>query len=226
MVRVAELASTLCLAMLRTFLPPLCLSCGRVLEVSERWLCTRCLDEIMGVSQVRTRLIQARCSCPIVLRFPLPYTPVVARLIMAMKYNGKPGVSALLAPLVAGVIGDIVCDQTAIVPVPLHHSRKRERGYNQSEILAQKIGNLVGLPVITKALKRRKNTVSQTKLSPTQRKKNVIGAFSLCDSSRLERKRVLVVDDVATSGATIGEVARTLVEAGAREVMACVVASS
>lgn len=106
-----------------------------------------------------------------------------------------------------------------IIPVPLHLSRKRERGYNQSKILAEEISKTVSVPVTKKVLIRKKKTKDQTHLSPEERERNVRGAFVVRANSVLQGKKVILVDDVMTTGATLKECARVIKEAGAREVV-------
>jgi len=106
-----------------------------------------------------------------------------------------------------------------IMPVPLHLSRKRERGYNQSRILAEEISKTVSVPLLEKVLIRKKKTKDQTHLSPEERERNVRGAFVARADSTLRGKKVILVDDVMTTGATLKECARVLKQAGAREVI-------
>ena len=108
-----------------------------------------------------------------------------------------------------------------ILPVPLHLDRLRWRGFNQSLLLAQAIGKSYQISVAPFLLTRTRPTLPQTQLTESERKSNVRGAF--CVSAKngqnsLKRKRVLVVDDVYTSGATVEECARVLYKSGAREV--------
>lgn len=104
-----------------------------------------------------------------------------------------------------------------IVPVPLHHSRERARGFNQAELLAARLG----LPIEKKLLGRRKNTPSQTGLSRNERKRNLAGAF---EARGDVHGKVIVVDDVYTTGSTMNEIARTLKRAGAERVEVLTVA--
>jgi len=102
-----------------------------------------------------------------------------------------------------------------LVPVPLHQKRLRERGYNQSRLLAQELGKLINLPVVNDCLIRQKHTPAQTRASTVdERRSNVVDAF-VCHNHRLKDKRVLLIDDVATSGATLDACAAALKSAGA-----------
>ena len=97
-----------------------------------------------------------------------------------------------------------------IVPVPLTWNRCRKRGYNQSALLAKTIGRAIGCPVVYNSLKRRNTTKSQVGLGKKHRHQNVRNAFHISRQECFENKRILLVDDVVTTGATITECAKTL----------------
>jgi len=104
-----------------------------------------------------------------------------------------------------------------VCAVPLHRVRKRERGYNQSELLARKLASELGLPFV-QPIYRRVYTRSQTNLSRQARLQNLAGAFALRKRSDIAGKRVILVDDVFTTGSTVNEAAQTLKDAGAAKV--------
>jgi ComF family protein len=112
----------------------------------------------------------------------------------------------------------------AIVPVPLHPRRERARGYTQAALLARELARTLGLPLEPSALARIRDTASQTGLTPRQRRDNVRGAFAISTRSQLQGKRILLLDDVATTGATLNACARTLKRAGAVRVEALTLA--
>jgi len=109
------------------------------------------------------------------------------------------------------------------VYVPLYPARERRRAYNQSRILAERLGRRYGIPVF-RGIKRIRDTGTQTRLNMQERAVNVRGAFAVRDRAWVEGKRFLLVDDVMTTGATLREVARVLKEAGAERVWAVTVA--
>jgi ComF family protein len=102
-----------------------------------------------------------------------------------------------------------------VIPVPLHKQRLKERGFNQSLLLAREVARVFGLEVDYRSLKRIRPTRPQVDLKPDERKKNVKGAFDVKSPERVRGRRVLLVDDVFTTGATVSECARVLKKAGA-----------
>lgn len=114
---------------------------------------------------------------------------------------------------------------TAIIAVPLHPRKARERGFNQSELIAERVADALRVPVLKRALARNKNTPSQITLdSDEARRKNATGAFEVARPKEVSGKTIILVDDVVTSGSTLNEAARVLKEAGARSVWAMAVA--
>jgi ComF family protein len=111
----------------------------------------------------------------------------------------------------------------AIIPVPLHPRRSRERGYNQSMLLAEQLTRAVGIPTLGDVLRRIKYTVSQTKLDGDRRRQNVAGAF-VCSGTGARGKNVLLIDDVCTTGATLEASSLALKAGGAKTVWALTLA--
>lgn len=122
-----------------------------------------------------------------------------------------------LSEVLAGYLEGSRIEFDILVPVPLHPKRLRRRGYNQSALLAENLGQLIGALVAKDVLLQRRNIPSQTQLSGKERRRNVIGAFE-CRDRKLRGKRVLLIDDVCTTGATLDACAVTLKEAGAAAV--------
>ncbi len=112
----------------------------------------------------------------------------------------------------------------AIVPVPLHPRKQRQREFNQAEYLADALGKALGIPVVKGRLRRVKDTSTQTKLSAEARARNMRGAFAVRDGTAFAGKRLVLLDDVFTTGATLDSCAKALRSAGTREVVALAVA--
>ena len=146
-------------------------------------------------------------------------------LVHALKYEGWHAVARPMARRMARLDWplDVVRERTALVPVPLSSTRRRERGYNQAERIASALSAEWRIPVWTDVLERNRDTRSQVRLTPSERASNVSGAFVAADvvRSRLRGAHIVLVDDVITTAATINACAQALADGGAR-IISCV----
>lgn len=216
--------------------PGSCRVCNRSLSSPERFACETCLITIPALEapfclNCRAILNSAgkHCGCKTFLKGTYSlwtYSEEVESLIHHFKYKGKTLLGQKLSSLLAENLRqlDVFPGLDLLIPVPLFPSRRRERGFNQAEIISRVIADSHGLRVENKVLKRDRNTRNQTQLSALERKENVRNAFSPGSSGALVNKSVLLVDDVTTTGATLCECARVLQEAGVKEVYACTLA--
>ena len=193
--------------------PPWCASCGlpfhHLLEDSES-LCANCILNPPPFSSARS--------------FGY-YTGELSSVIQVMKFLGRRSLAEQVSSLLAAAFYRTWSREEFdyVVAVPLHPRRKRERGYNQSELLAQHLARRIALPLYH-GLKRIRSTNPQVGLSNSERIDNVQGAFRCPDSRQVSGKRVLMVDDVMTTGATVASAAQALLEAGAVRVCVLTVA--
>ena len=223
-------------SILDLFYPPGCLACGQSVEGADIVLCASCL-------KVLTRLPEkgcVRCGSPLdngqnscstcapqspaleLIRSVAWFIGPVPALIHRFKYQGLYRLSVFFAELMDSFSAgrEVIEPAEVLVPVPLHHWRKRRRGYNQSEKLSEALAELSGKELVSNALIRVRRTRSQTRLTPEERKLNVAGAFRVKNPQRIKGCIVLLVDDVMTTGATLGACAFTLKKAGAKRVHA------
>lgn len=137
-----------------------------------------------------------------------------AHLIHKLKYQHCDDIGTLLGEMCGVELqkSGFLSDVDALVPIPLHPRRERRRGYNQSEIIAQGISRVTGIPVLSDAVIRSIHTKTQTKKNKTERAKNVSGIFSVVDAAVLEGKHIVIVDDVITTGATCISCAETILQ--------------
>ena len=184
--------------------PPFCRKCSRF---AESGLCSVCRD--------RTPEFDFAWSACI-------YDDFLKTLLLQFKYHHKTVCRHVFARLMIRFIEDHRLDIRqfdSLVPVPLFASRWRQRGYNQSLLLAQAIGRAYHIPVDKNILRRARPTPSQTRLSSKDRWTNVSGAFRIkpnFEAQSLKNKKILVIDDLLTTGATASEAARTLKSSGAK----------
>ena len=141
-------------------------------------------------------------------------------LVRALKYRGATALAEPMAKSLASTVGSYGIDADVIVPVPLSGMRRRTRGYNQAEELARALGRRLDMAVWPSALERRRDTPPQARSADAEeRRRNVAGAFHANDPD-IAGRRVLLVDDVTTTGATLAACATALKTAGARSVRA------
>ena len=147
-------------------------------------------------------------------------------IIRLMKYRPMPNLALRLGSLLGErLMGTgLVRDAHVVVPVPLHPTKKRERGFSQTAALARAVAASVNLPVWERTLRRHRWTKPQTSLSWKERRQNVRGAFGAGGGPRPHQCKVVLVDDVFTSGATADEASRALLSLGAREVLVAALA--
>jgi ComF family protein len=155
-----------------------------------------------------------------------PYDGALRVAVHELKYRSRRRVAGRLSEAMLAVprVREVLAGATALVPVPLHPRRKRTRGFNQSELLAQELGGRTRIPTAGSTLVRRKDTPPQTGLTAAARRANVQGAFAVRHVSQVAGRTVVLVDDVLTTGATASACARVLMAAGAREVRLLTVA--
>ena len=139
-----------------------------------------------------------------------------------MKYKGITKIGTEFGELLGKRIAkEGFADYDYVIPVPIHQSKKRERGYNQSEFIAKSVAKILNCNYNSQLLKRKKYTNSQTLLDTTERKKNIQNVFASYNDKAVELvngKDILIVDDVLTTGSTINECARILINMGANSV--------
>lgn len=148
---------------------------------------------------------------------PYPYKGTLVKAIQLLKYEKQSTLSKNLGALCLNELSHLEID--CVAAIPLHITRLREREFNQSLLLAKEIAQSLHKPFIVDLMKRKRETLAQVGLSKKKRKKNIQGAFSVQRPKKVLRQRILLVDDVYTTGATLKEGAKILIKAGAKEVV-------
>lgn len=155
---------------------------------------------------------------------PFAFGGALAVALRRLKYDDRPDVAAPLGALVAAACTAARLEADVVVPVPLHPRRLAERGYNQAALLAAIVARTLGARHLARGLVRDADTARQAELDRAARLENVRGAFSVREARLVRGRRAILVDDVATTGATLREAERPLREAGAASVRCVVVA--
>ena len=207
--------------------PARCVLCGDP-GVAGRDLCAACERDLPWLETACERCahpLPAPGLCGACLRQPPPfaastavfhYAEPVTRLIAALKFRGRLAHARLLAELAAVHFAHIPERPELLIPVPLHPSRLRQRGYNQALELARPLGHRLGIPIDYRLCQRTRATAPQSDLPAKERRRNVRGAFAV--NRPLTVAHVVVFDDVVTTGHTVAELARVLRRAGAARV--------
>jgi len=182
-------------------MPPVCPRCGR--PQASGIVCPGCWQRPTEIDGIRS---------------PFRFDEVIRKAIHELKYRNLRAISNRLAELLADYLEESPLPREALVGVPLHPRRLRERGYNQSSLLARELGKRTGLAVIEDCLIRVKQAQPQVKaVDVEERRRNVADAF-VCRDERVKGKRIVLIDDVCTSGATLESCAAALKDKGATSV--------
>ncbi len=219
--------------LLDVFYPPLCIACQQVVEADGalgKLVCSDCLAGLKSVAPefVQEQLLARLEECHLdALYIAWEFDPVLQAIIHHFKYQKMPRLARKIGARARDVLAErgLEMRAEAVLPVPLHQIREKERGYNQSVWVARGIFSESAGRVQKGILVRTRNTPSQTRLNREERRENVFQAFRVNRPEAVEGKRVALVDDVATTGATLNECARVLKAAGARQVVGVTLAT-
>ncbi|MCX5783551.1 MAG: ComF family protein [Elusimicrobia bacterium] len=207
---------------------PLCPSCKNGLKLLPELHCVRCGVMLSGGGAHcfhcrGSKAVRYKCK---VIRSAFVFTPQIRAVIHGLKYRNKTYLAQYLAKhlLDTFLLYDELHDCQCLIPVPLSAGKFRQRGFNQSELLARELAKLSGAPMLSDALEKIKNTTSQASLNREQRLENVSDAFCVAKPELIKGKIILLIDDVATTGSTLEACAIALRKAGAKSVKALTVA--
>ncbi|MFA5386344.1 MAG: ComF family protein [Candidatus Paceibacterota bacterium] len=220
--------------------PPICANCQKPLEKNQSSVCEECIAKIhlnntLFCPVCRARLAENKKIC----HFDCPYLlgasgnyddPILQNLIQSFKYKGIKSLSSVLTDLLIRYLGylSLVIDRSSfvIVPVPLFSRREKERGFNQSKLIAKNLAEKLNLEFCD-ALLRVKATKSQAQTRDSEeRAKNVEGCFEIINPEFIKDRNIILIDDVFTSGATINEAVKILKQNNAKKILALVTAKA
>jgi len=199
-----ELACKICRTKLPYIAEPSCRKCGKPLLLEEQEYC-------MGCRKKKHVFTQGKA--------PFVYDAVMKKSIARFKYGGRREYAAFYAEEILRKCAReaVTWDAQVLVPIPLHPSRRRKRGFNQTELLAKEISKRSGIPVDCKLLFRIKKTYAQKDLNDQERLANLKGAFSV-RKGEISYKKIILIDDIYTTGSTINEAAKILISHGVQKV--------
>ena len=231
-----DLGAALSRRLLDLALPPVCMAC-KAPVATPHGLCAACWSRLRSIERPYCERLgipfgydlgpgalsaEAIATPPVFdrARAAVLYEDVAREIIQGLKYHDRTELARLVGRMTARAGRDLMGDADVIVPLPLHRRRLWTRKFNQAALIAREVGRISGLPVETMALVRVKATRPQVGLNERERAENVRGAFRVATGRRaaIEGKRVVLVDDVLTTGATVSAATRALRRAGAARV--------
>lgn len=196
--------------------PPRCAFCHKLLRHRSESVCRDCLDHLPYTGDLAEQKNIAHLESCV---SPFFYEKTVRESLHRFKFGQRTGYAGIYAGFMVKCIDEKQKSCDIISWAPVSAKRKRRRGYDQSELLARELSSELGIPSQHLLVKHRHtNPQSRTK-NTSQRRENVKGAYRCCDPEAVAGKRILLVDDIVTSGSTLSECAKMLKEAGAAEVL-------
>jgi ComF family protein len=212
------------------FFPRHCAACSGSLVKGEEIICTKCIADFPKTNYHRqeTNPIEERLAGRLPVKHAWAFLKfrkkgIVQQLLHELKYNNRPELGVALGKIFGHELKNLGFDEAfdIIVPVPLHQSRKRKRGYNQSSKFAEGLSYSLGIPWSESVSIRKTKTETQTKKTKLERWENVKDVFST-SPLLISGKRVLLVDDVITTGATVEACGKHMIDLGCQELsIAC-----
>lgn len=202
------------------FFPNYCSSCNRTLSPNEEFICLHCRATIheANLHLFQPNLLHQKFYEIPDLRYAFVYAwfqqkGVLQQLLHALKYKGQEQIGLFLGQLYGNILVKHNYHHTIdfITSVPLHYVKYRKRGYNQSDLIAKGLSEVMGVP-FKRLIKKKYNRKSQTKKQRSERFSNVENTFAFLGRQRIANKHILVVDDVLTTGATIQAACQPLIE--------------
>lgn len=209
--------------LLYLFFPKKCPFCKTIINNAQT-ACSTCAKNLEREVSIR-KLVVEETGKEVFCVSPFSYKNEIKAAICDYKFNGKLSYAELFAKEIAQEVIRHFSDIDYITEVPLHKKRQKERGFNQSTILAQKIGKIINVPYKEILIKSKNHKIQHT-LSSNERAQNVKGAYSVIDDIIFKGKNILICDDIITTGNTLKECAKVLLKNGAKTVYCATIASA
>ncbi len=203
---------------LNLLFPPVCIHCGQRIANQDDYLCIVCLNKI---EYLIPAIVKAESKSYDYLITIAKYREVVVSIVHNLKFYNMSSISEFIAQMIFKNIKKLklILDVNLIIAVPLHSVRKRERGYNQASLIAEKLALLLACEYSSDVIERVNNTLSQATLEHDKREKNIRQAFKLKKNIDLKGKSVILLDDVFTTGSTVEECCKVLKTAEPKKII-------
>lgn len=217
--------------LLEYFFPPRCAFCNTLLGIGAPiCICGECAEGIGYYNNCINSLnlprnIETYCDGMVCVG---RYSDSLKNSLKRFKFSNKPSYYRAFGKLLALKVENTIqlAQLDMIIPVPLHSSRQKQRGYNQAELIAECVSKLLRIPNVANNLVKISESISQSVLSRNDRLSNVEGLFKVINAEFIYKKNILIVDDIITTGSTINQCSKVLKQAGASSVVAGVIATT
>ncbi len=209
--------------------PPVCGICGKK---DKKWLCEECWSRLEKIEKNKyiIRLKENSTNLEKIyfdeFFYIFEYKKIIRKLLLRYKFGEKPYLSNMFANIILNnkKIGTILKNYDIIIPVPMDSKKKSERGYNQTELIINLVSNKRDILVENRVLYKAKNTKTQSTLSLNERYENIKNAFLVKNIEKIKDKKVIIFDDIYTTGATVNEISKILKNAGVKKILVLVIA--
>ncbi len=212
---------------LNLLFPPVCGICGKR---NTNWLCQTCEEKIKRLEKFyyiysNKNPQNAHIYFDKIL-YVFEYQSLIRKVILRYKFQDQSYLYHLFSKIILShkKCCEILSFYDIIIPVPMYQKKKKQRGYNQTELVATEVAKTLKIPIYLDCITKIKHTKTQSTLSKKERKQNIKNAFSVNTMYNLNHKRLILFDDIYTTGATVNEIARILKENGVQEVLVFVIA--
>ena len=201
--------------------PPACSVCGKL---DKNWLCSNCERRVERLE--KSQIVEIKKKRYEKLLYIFQYESLIRKLILGYKFSNKAYLNHFFAEVIARNKKNVelLKGYDMIIPVPMHEKKQAKRGYNQTELVANELEKLIGIQARNDIMYKVVNTVTQSKLGGKARQSNIQHAFFVKKDIDVEDKKIVLLDDIYTTGATSEECSRVLKEAGASKVLVLVLA--
>ena len=201
--------------------PTVCGICGKI---GPKPLCSICSKKIEGLSCITVQKVHNKNFSKQAYLFK--YGGIIREKLINYKFNEQSYLHETFANII--IKNEKICrfikNYDIIIPVPIHRKRYKQRGYNQTELIARKIAKNLDITVVTDVLVKEKNNKPQSDLTKTEREQNIKNVYRVQNSQKINNKTILIIDDIYTTGNTVKECSRMLQQAGASQIAVLTIA--